>query len=100
MLATDSVRAARDPHGFDWRPTDCVALGNEYDGLDDAFLASADERLRIPMPPGDHPKPRSHRPIDPGRPNAPLREGSPSLNVATAAAIIACCAHVGLARPG
>lgn len=80
-----------DAPGLDgYRPTasDVVALGNEYGGLPDAVAAVADGALRIPMPDIRAPKPPSFSPIEPGR-TAVARDGTPNLNVAMAAGIIA-----------
>lgn len=72
---------------------DVIAVGNEYDGLSDAMLASADAVLRIPMPAVWTPKPKARHPIDPGRTAPVARDGSPNLNVAMTAGIICHAAY-------
>lgn len=73
---------------FDFQPGDVVAIGNEYDGLPADYIAAADCRLHIPMPPGYTPKPPSLQPIDPTRPPMDPADGSPVLSAAMSAAII------------
>jgi tRNA (cytidine/uridine-2'-O-)-methyltransferase len=84
---------------FAWRPGDMAMLGNEYDGLPAALQHGAAARLRIPMPSGHYPKPRSHRPIDPSRTAPVASDGMPSLNVAISAAIILYSHYVATHKP-
>jgi tRNA G18 (ribose-2'-O)-methylase SpoU len=82
---------------FQWEARDLIALGNEYDGLSDDFVAGASEQLYIAMPDGSAPKPQSSNPIDPTRQRPVRNDGSPSLNVAIAAGII-CHAAYGYSK--
>jgi len=85
---------------FDFRSGDVIALGNEYDGLPDDLVASADVLLHIPTPAAWLPKERSHSPIDPVRTASVSRQGQPSLNVAITAGILASAAYgQWLAKP-
>jgi tRNA G18 (ribose-2'-O)-methylase SpoU len=95
LVSTSIETRARALPGFRFRPGDVVALGNEYDGLPVAMLASADEILHIPMPQGFVPKPVSRTPIDPARTQPVARDGQPNLNVAMAAGILCYAAFVG-----
>ena len=83
-LAPDSVPLPE----FTFWENDTVLLGNEYDGLPQWLIEFADIRLNIPLPPGSLPKPKSHSPIDPLRETTVSQDGTPNLNVSTAAAII------------
>lgn len=81
-----------------WQTGDTVILGNEYDGVPEDIHRASDLQLRIPMPAGHFPKPRSVSPIDPTRTTPVSRPGEPSLNVALAAGIIAYSAYLSRAQ--
>jgi tRNA G18 (ribose-2'-O)-methylase SpoU len=99
-IATTSVEGAWDAWTFGWNRDDCLMLGNEYDGLPEPVERRAAASVRIPMPDGFYPKPRSHMPIDATREQSVANDGRPSLNVATAGAILCCLAYCALYRPG
>lgn len=88
LIATTLEGNAKPLSSFGWEQSDCVVLGNEYDGLPPEFTSRADQRLWVPVPPGHLPKPASLSPIDPARTQAVRDNGSVSLNVAATAAII------------
>ncbi|MEO0668236.1 MAG: TrmH family RNA methyltransferase [Pseudomonadota bacterium] len=71
-----------------WKPGDCVAFGNEYDGLDLSGMDKAQATVWIQTTDQHLPKPRSINPIDPTRVEEVRRNGGATLNVAAAAAII------------
>jgi tRNA G18 (ribose-2'-O)-methylase SpoU len=75
-----------------------IAVGNEYDGLPDDLVASADASVRISMGDVWTPKPQSHNPIDAARTAPVARDGKPNLNVAIAAGIICHAVFRGLQR--
>lgn len=93
LIATSIEAGAVSLSDYRARAGDIVALGNEYDGLSDALVASADAVLRIPMPNVWTPKPKSLHPIDPSRTRPVARDGNPNLNVAMTAAIICHAAY-------
>jgi tRNA G18 (ribose-2'-O)-methylase SpoU len=93
LVATTVVSDAVALPDFVWREGDVIALGNEYDGLPAELVREAAVRLRIPMPDGCLPKPRPQHPIDPRRAAPVARDGTPSLNVAVSAGIIAYSAY-------
>jgi tRNA G18 (ribose-2'-O)-methylase SpoU len=95
LVATSIERGAVSLPDFAFRPGDVFALGNEYDGLPDAFVTRADVVLNIPMPAVWTPKPKSLNPIDPTRTATVARDGEPNLNVAMTAAIICYTAYAG-----
>lgn len=95
MLGTDSTQSAQNAFDFDWRVTDNIVLGNEYDGLGETML-TLDHVLTIPMPEGYYPKPRSYDPIDPNRSRRVANEGTPSLNVAMAGTALCAIAYNAL----
>lgn len=78
---------------FHFSAGDLIVLGNEYDGLPDDIIASADVHLHVPMPAVWLPKERSYSPIDPGRIAPVARDGQPSLNVAMTAGILCYSAY-------
>lgn len=88
FLATTIVPGGLILDEYRSEPSDIVALGNEYDGLPAEVASRADIPLRIPMPDIPVPKPPSFSPIEPGRQTV-ARDGTPNLNVAMAAGIIA-----------
>lgn len=88
LIATGMDKAAIPLPNFQFRSDDIILLGNEYDGLPNHVTSKTDATLYIPLPPGFLPKPRSYSPIDPARAAAVSKNGVPSLNVSTAAAII------------
>lgn len=96
MIATTSSTEAVSAWGFDWRDSDCLVLGNEYDGLPISFERKADELVTVPMPEGFLPKPPSFSPIDTARSKGVRNDGKPSLNVATAGAILSFLAYCSL----
>lgn len=98
VLATAITPDATDLAAFRFRRTDQIVLGNEYDGLPDHLMARADVRLTIPMPAGCNPKSASHSPIDPDRTRPVARDGTPNLNVATSAGILAYKAYLDARR--
>lgn len=98
FLATDSVSHSSNPFVFEWQADDCIALGNELDGISAELIQTADATLKIPMPSIYHPKPASYEPIDPKRSAPVSNEGAPSLNVATAGAVLICTAFNQLGR--
>lgn len=93
LIATSISRNAQPLKNFHFLPRDLIALGNEYDGLPDDVVASADVLLRVPTPAVWMPKERSHSPIDPLRSVPVARDGQPSLNVAVAAGILCYSAY-------
>jgi tRNA G18 (ribose-2'-O)-methylase SpoU len=93
LVATSIVSDAVGLSAHRFRPGDLIALGNEYDGLPEALLASADVVVRIPMPAAWTPKPKARNPIDPLRTAPVARDGSPNLNVAVTAGIICYAAY-------
>lgn len=79
---------------FAFEHGDLICFGNEYDGLPEDLIRRADARLRIAMPDRRLPKPISNRRMDPTRCHDVRDNGTPSLNVAVAAGIVAyayCC---------
>ena len=84
-LDEDAVRL----HDFEFAENDLVIFGNEYDGVSPDFIEKADAKIFIPMPKLYLPKPCSRRPIDPSRNAAVNQNGTPNLNVAVAAGIVA-----------
>ncbi|NDE90399.1 MAG: hypothetical protein EB059_04565 [Alphaproteobacteria bacterium] len=68
---------------------DVILLGNEYDGLPQSVMDNAAEKLYIPLPSANLPKPRSFSPIDKTREESVAAEGIPNLSVSMTAAIIA-----------
>lgn len=96
LIATTSSADAVSAWGFDWRESDCLVLGNEYDGLPIAFEQKADVLVTVPMPEGFLPKPPSFSPIDIARSKGVRNDGRPSLNVATAGAILSFLAYCSL----
>jgi tRNA G18 (ribose-2'-O)-methylase SpoU len=94
LVATSIVPSGYMLPDFDFRAGDVFALGNEYDGLPDAFVMRADTLLHIPMPVVWTPKPQSDKPIDPTRTAAVTRDGQPNLNVAMTAGIVCYAAYV------
>jgi tRNA G18 (ribose-2'-O)-methylase SpoU len=97
VVATTSP-AASDASTFRWHEHDCVILGNEYDGLPVEIESMASVSVRIPMPSGFLPKPRSFSPIDAGRSKSVANNGEPCLNVATAAAVLCCFSYCALKK--
>jgi tRNA G18 (ribose-2'-O)-methylase SpoU len=93
FIATSIGRNAQALSNFHFLPGDLVALGNEYDGLPDEVIASADSLLHIPTPAVWIPKEKSHSPIDPDRTAPVARDGQPSLNVAVTAGILCYAAY-------
>lgn len=93
LVATSIEPNAVDLSAYRFAAGDVIAFGNEYDGLSDAVLTSADAILRIPMPAVWTPKPKARHPIDPSRTAPVAREGSPNLNVAMTAGIICHAAY-------
>lgn len=93
LVAADAAPGARNSMTFDWRADDCIVLGNEYDGLPAHVLGAVDAIVTIPMPPGYYPKPTSSSPIDPARARTVSNDGAPSLNVATAGAVLCSVAY-------
>ena len=81
---------------FSFAGGDVIAVGNEYDGLSDTFVADADAVVRISMADVWTPKPRAAQPIDPLRQTSVMRDGSPSLNVAISAGILCHAAFLAL----
>ncbi len=73
---------------FEFRETDLVAVGNEYDGLPKAVIAKADIVVHIPMPLVRTPKPRSATPLDPTRVGFESKDDKPVLNTAMSAGIL------------
>jgi tRNA G18 (ribose-2'-O)-methylase SpoU len=100
LVATTSSAAALDACTFSWRIDDCFILGNEYDGLPAEIEKSASASVRIPMPSGFLPKPKSFDPIDESRTASVANDGEPSLNVATAAAVLCSFAYCALRNVG
>ena len=96
LIATTSSSDAVSAWGFDWRESDCLVLGNEYDGLPISFEQKADVLLTVPMPDGFLPKTPSFSPIDVARSKSVRNDGKPSLNVATAGAILSFLAYCSL----
>ncbi len=88
LIATGLGGNAKPLAFHKWNGDDCVVLGNEYDGLPDAFSARADSTLWIPTTDQHLPKPKSTVPIDATRVEGVRNDGDASLNVAAAAAII------------
>jgi tRNA G18 (ribose-2'-O)-methylase SpoU len=93
FIATDIEPDCSAHISFEWRETDQILIGNEYDGIPAEVLAKATDRVTIPMPPGHFPKPMSNSPIDPNRSNPPASFGQPSLNAAVAASILLSTAY-------
>jgi tRNA G18 (ribose-2'-O)-methylase SpoU len=98
LIATSIESGATTLPEFRFQPGDVVALGNEYDGLPDAFVASASAKIIIPMAEVWTPKPRSVHPIDPARTAPVARDGEANLNVAMAGGIICYAAYVQAIR--
>jgi len=97
IIAT-SLEFGESPQTFGWRADDCIVLGNEYDGISEAMTRRTNGAIRIPLPSAFLPKPKSISPIDPDR-TAPVRnDGTPSLNVAAAAAVILAYRYTNLNR--
>lgn len=94
-LGTDSSPDAINVFDFKWRASDNILLGNEYDGFGEAQL-KLDAVLRIPMPEGHFPKPKSFVPIDPQRKQRVSNDGMPSLNVAMAGTTLCAVAYNAL----
>jgi tRNA G18 (ribose-2'-O)-methylase SpoU len=101
LVATDIGPRAVPLTNYHFLPGDLFALGNEYDGLPEEVVASADAVLHIPMPAAVLPTERSYSPIDPTR-SAPVnRNGQPNLNVAMTAGILCYTAYAAwLAQHG
>lgn len=89
LVATSFEPNAKPLHAFTWREDDCIAFGNEYDGLPPDFTKVAQTSVWVPTPTQYLPKPKSTRPIDPSRTDGVKDDGNVSLNVAASAAIIA-----------
>jgi tRNA G18 (ribose-2'-O)-methylase SpoU len=87
-LVATAITGATPSPDFVFQPRDVIVVGNEYDGLPDSVIEMCDAAVTIPLAPVQQPKPRSFSPIDPMRPQTVAREGTPSLNVAMAAAIL------------
>jgi tRNA G18 (ribose-2'-O)-methylase SpoU len=100
LIATSIVPTSCPLPHFSFRSGDLFALGNEYDGLPEAFLSRADAVLHIPMPAGFAPKPKARRPIDPNRVAPVARDGQPNLNVAMTAGILCYAAYVRMLEGG
>jgi tRNA G18 (ribose-2'-O)-methylase SpoU len=94
LIATSIEHTATTLPDFRFQPGDVVALGNEYDGLPDRFVAGASRKIIIPMAEVWTPKPRSIHPIDPARTAPVARDGEANLNVAMAGGIICYAAYV------
>jgi tRNA G18 (ribose-2'-O)-methylase SpoU len=88
IIATAIAGDTHVAHSFKWRPDDIVLVGNEYDGLDSGLVDMSDCRVRIQMPPGHLPKPKSFQPIDRQRHKDVNNNGAPNLNTAVATSII------------
>lgn len=101
LIATSIGRNALSLSNFRFAAGDLIVLGNEYDGLPDEVVASADALLHVPTPPAWLPKERSHSPIDPARTAPVSRDGQPSLNVSMTAGILCYAAYADwLTRQG
>jgi tRNA G18 (ribose-2'-O)-methylase SpoU len=88
LIATSIERSKESLPSHSFVAGDLFVLGNEYDGLPDDLIASADCVLRVPMPDTWTPKPKARHPIDPSRTAPVARDGKPNLNVAMTAGII------------
>ena len=96
-LVASSIEASAAPlETFSFLQSDIIAVGNEYDGLAEHFVAGADAVVRISMADVWTPKPRAAQPIDPTRARSVARDGSPSLNVAISAGILCHAAYSSL----
>ncbi len=73
---------------FEFQQHDLILFGNEYTGLDERIVNLCNEQLVINLPSGQMPKSPSNSPIDSGV-SFIKSEGTPCLNVAASAAIIA-----------
>jgi tRNA G18 (ribose-2'-O)-methylase SpoU len=93
MVATGSAHHALPLPNYHFLPGDLFVLGNEYDGLPENVVVSADAVLHVPMPAALLPKERSHSPIDPTRTAPVNRNGEPNLNVAMTAGILCYTAY-------
>ena len=93
LIVTSVLPGACSLPQLRFQPRDIVVLGNEYDGLPEELMRTADLRLHIPMPNIWMPKPSSWYPIDPTRAAPVTREGTPNLNVAMAIGIICYTAY-------
>jgi tRNA G18 (ribose-2'-O)-methylase SpoU len=93
FIATSIGRNAQPLSSFHFLPGDLIALGNEYDGLPDEVVATADTLLHVPTPAVWIPKEKSHSPIDPVRTAPVAHDGQPSLNVAVTAGILCYAAY-------
>lgn len=98
LIATSIEVDAQPIETFRFQAGDMIAVGNEYDGLPDDLVASADASVRISMGDVWTPKPQSHNPIDAARTAPVARDGKPNLNVAIAAGIICHALFMGLQR--
>jgi tRNA G18 (ribose-2'-O)-methylase SpoU len=74
---------------FAFEKNDIFAVGNEYDGLPEDFVARCAMNVTIPMEDVLSPKPKSNSPIDPSRTKAVSNEGKPNLNAAMSTGILA-----------
>jgi tRNA G18 (ribose-2'-O)-methylase SpoU len=95
LIATSIEADSRALSDHRFQPADLIVLGNEYDGLPDDVVATADLTLWVPMPAVWTPKPPSRNPIDPRRTASVARDGKPNLNVAMTAGIICYSAYAG-----
>jgi len=79
---------------FRFEAGDRIAIGNEYDGLPQSFIAAAGARLSIPMANVWTPKPPSRNPIDPGRAPRDPDDGAPVFSAPMAAGIVGYAAFI------
>jgi tRNA G18 (ribose-2'-O)-methylase SpoU len=74
---------------FVFSRSDIILIGGEYDGLPPELLERTAVNVTIPMCDVWTPKPRSVSPIDPSRTKPVRSDGTPSLNAAMSAVILA-----------
>ena len=93
LVATSSEDDSSPLSTYRFLPGDLIVLGNEYDGLPEKVVSSADEILYVPMAAVSLPKEKSRSPIDPTRTAPIARDGQPNLNVAMTAGIMCYAAY-------
>ena len=88
VIATSIDDGSISLEDFIFQPGDSIIFGNEYDGVSEELINSADCCLHIPTPKIFLPKYKSFSPIDHHRDHAVAHNGVPSHNVAVSVGII------------